>query len=107
MRSVRIETHRKRLDQWGPVWPLQRIQPGVALGHLPASESNPYRTIQPAWAFRQAGQQRLAQEKAFPTRGDRPKPQSASLIALVQYHAPGIGRSLLAIPVEHSDKLFA
>jgi hypothetical protein len=79
----------------------------MTLGHLAAGQPDPHGSIQPARSFGQAGQQRLAQEKAFPTRGDRPKSQSASLITLVQYHTPGVGRPLLAVPVEDSDKLFA
>jgi hypothetical protein len=79
----------------------------VALGHFSAGQPDPNGSIQPARPFGQAGEERLAQEKAFSTRGDRPESHSASLITLVQYHAPGVGWPLLAVPVEHPDKLFA
>ena len=106
LRSIRIEAHRQCLDQGRTVRPLQRVQPGVPRGHLPAGQPNPHSSIQPAGTFRQSSQEGLAQQEALSAGGDRTEPQSASFVTVVQHNTPGIGWSLLPVPVQDSDKLF-
>ena len=79
----------------------------MPLSYLPASQPDPNRSIQPAGTFCQASQQGLGQQQAFSAGGYRAETQSASFVALMQHDAPGIGWSLLPIPVQDSDKLFA
>jgi len=79
----------------------------MALCHLPTLQPYPDGPVQPARPIGQAGEELLAQEQALTTGGDRSKTQFASLITLMQHNPPGVGRALLAIPIENSDKLFA
>ena len=79
----------------------------MPLSHLPAGQTDPYRSIQPTGVFCQSGEEGLAQQEALSAWGDSTEPQSASFVTLVQHHTPGIGWSLLPIPVQNSDKLFA
>jgi hypothetical protein len=79
----------------------------MTLGDLPAGQPYPDGAVQPAGTFRKGGEQRLAQEQAFPAWCYRPDPQFASLIPAVQHYPPPEGRPFLPIPFEHSDKLFA
>jgi hypothetical protein len=74
---------------------------------LPAGQPDPNCAVQPAWPLRQLGQEWLAEQEALPAGCHRPESQFAVLISLMQDHAPGKGRALLAVPVEHSDELFA
>ncbi len=107
MRGIRIEAHRQCLDQGWTVRPFQRVQPWVPLSDLSAGQANPHRPIEPAGAFCQSRQQDLTQQQALSAGSYRPEPQSASFVTLVQHNAPGIGWSLLPVPVQDSDKLFA
>jgi hypothetical protein len=77
----------------------------MALCHLPALQPYPDGSVQPAGPI-QGGEELLAQEQALTTGGDRSKTQFASLITLMQHNPPGVGRALLAIPIQNSDKLF-
>jgi hypothetical protein len=79
----------------------------MTLGDLSAGQPYPYRSIQPAGSFSEGGQERLAQQEALPAGGHCPKPQFASLIPAVQYHAPPECRPLMPVPIEHPDELFA
>ena len=79
----------------------------MPLGNLPAGQSDPYRTVQPAGPFGQRSEEWLAQQEALAGRGYRPKPQFASLISTVQDNPPRKSRPLPTVPVEHSDELFA
>ena len=106
LRSIRIEAHRQGLDQGRTVRPLQRVQPGVPRSHLPAGQPDPHRSIQPAGAFSQPSQEGLAQQQALSAGCYRTEPQSASFVTVVQHNTPGIGWSLLPVPVQDSDKLF-
>jgi hypothetical protein len=105
--GIGIEAYGERLDQGRPVRPLQRVQPRVTLGDLSAGQPHPYGAIQPTGPLGEGGQERLAQEKAFPGRSDRPEPQFASLVPPVQHNSPAERRPFLPIPFEHSDELLA
>jgi len=106
LRSIRIEAHCQCFNQGRTVGPLQRIQPGVPRGHLSAGQPDSHRSIQPAGTFCQSSQEGLAQQQALSAGGYRTEPQSASFVTVVQHNAPGIGWSLLPVPVQDSDKLF-
>ncbi len=84
---------------------MERVEPGMTLGGLPAGQPDPHRPVQPAGTLRQGGQQRLAQEQAFPAGRHRPESQFASLVPPVQHDTPAEGRPFLPIPFEHSDEL--
>ena len=74
--------------------------------HLSANQADAHRSIQPAGTFCQSGQEGLGQQEAFSAGSYRTEAQSASFVALVQHYTPGIGWSLLTVPVQDSDKLF-
>jgi hypothetical protein len=79
----------------------------MTLGNLSAGQPYPDRSVQPAGSLSEGGQERLAQQEAFPGRGHCPKPQFASLVPAVQYYPPPEGRPLMPVPIEYSDELFA
>jgi hypothetical protein len=107
MRSVRIEAHGQSLDERRPVRSFQGIQPRMPLGYFPTGQTNPDHTVEPARIFGQPRQEWLAQKQTLARRGNSPKSQSPSLVALVQHDTPGVGRALVPVPIEDSDKLFA
>jgi hypothetical protein len=86
---------------------MEGVQPGMDLSGLPAGQSDPDCSIQPAGTLRQAREERLAQKEALPSGSHRPEPQFASLVSPVQYNSPGERRPFLAIPFEHSDELLS
>jgi hypothetical protein len=98
-RGIGVEADREGFNQGRSVGSLERVKPGVALTDLSTGQPDPDRTIQPAGAFRQGSQQRLAQQEAFPRGGYRPKPQFASLISPMQDDSPGKDRPFVPIPV--------
>jgi hypothetical protein len=106
-RGIRIEAHRQGFYQRRPIRPLERIEPGMTLGHLAAGQPNPHRAIQPAGALSQRGEQRLAQQQALTGGSYRPKPQFASLVSPMQYNTPGKSRPLLPVPFKYPDQLLA
>jgi hypothetical protein len=103
--GVGVEADRQGLDQWGPVRPLQRVEPGMTLSHLATGQPNPHCTIQPARSFGQGTEQRLTQQQALTGGSHGTKPQFASLISPMQYNTPGKSRPLLPVPFEDPDQL--
>jgi hypothetical protein len=76
------------------------------LGHLPAGQPHPYRTVEPAGSFGEGSEERLAEQEALPAGRHRPKPQFASLIPSMQHDPPPEYRPFVPIPFEHPDELF-